>query len=310
LAKNALPPGPNFQLANAGGHAILCFGVGRNATNQPRPATASSLWQPTKPASDYTDDEVLATPISFHLAKATGFPPRDNLPFCRQAIDQMWDKQRATRLAGPIAVLFEALDAAKEAGDSFVVNRDGSFKPVKKTAATAAEGGRVRNSDYAKFIGQGNTPLNPKAQHGGFVHEVSQARTTERNGTYELVILPGIKGNKVCEEMQAKLYQYPANGAKLPVICYPPLKGERPAHRKGESLRIDDDVIEVASMSQMMKMSALAQPQTPAVLFKLADLLRSQPATPVTAKDEDEDEDEDEANASAILDDTEFGSDD
>jgi hypothetical protein len=270
------------------------------------------LWQPTKAANDYTDDEILKTPVFARLSEATGLPAKDNLPFARGAIDEMWRKQRATRLAGPIATLFAALDAAKEAGDSFIVNRDGSFKPAKKAAASAAEGGRFKNSDYARFIGQGNTPLHPKAKHGGFVIEVTQARTPNRNGLFELVISPGVKGNKACEEMRAKLYQYPTNGAKMPVISYPPLKGERADHRKGLSLDVNDDVVEVASMSGMMKASILGQPQTPAVQFKLVDLVRKPGASAESAEDEDEDEDAEEANTKAILgsDDEEYGSDD
>jgi len=272
--------------------------------------TSTTLWQPTKAASDYDDNEVQQTPIFARLAEATGLPAKDVLPFARGAIDEMWRKQRESRYKSPILALYAAFDAGKEVGDSFIVNRDGSFKPAKKAAASAAEGGRFKNSDYARFIGQGNTPLHPKARHGGFVIEVTQARTPSRNGAFELVVLPGIKSNKACEEMQAKLYQYPANGAKVAVISYPPLKGERADHRKGINLRVDDDVVEVASMSGMMRASLLGQPQTPAVQFKLVDLLRKSGTT--TATSEDADEDEDEANTTAILgsDDEEYGTDD
>lgn len=275
--------------------------------------TSTTLWQPSKAASDYDDNEVQQTPIFARLAEATGLPAKDVLPFARGAIDEMWRKQRATRLAGPIAVLYAALDAAKEVGDSFIVNRDGSFKSAKKAAASAAEGGRFKNSDYARFIGKGNTPLHPKARHGGFVIEVTQARTPNRNGVFELVILPGVKGNKACEEMQAKLYQYPTNGAKMPVISYPPLKGERADHRKGISLRVDDDVVEVASMSGMMKASILGQPQTPAVQFKLVGLLRKSggPTSTSESTDEEDEEDAEEANTTAILgSDEEYNADD
>ena len=273
--------------------------------------TTGMLWQPTKAASDYTDDEILKTPVFARLSEATGLPAKDNLPYARGAIDEMWRKQRQTRLAGPIAAFFAAIDGAKEVGDSFIVNRDGSFKPAKKAAASAAEGGRMKNADYAKFIGQGNTPLHPKARHGGFIHEVTQARTPNRNGIFELVILPGIKGNKACEDMQAKLYQYPTNGAKCAVISYPPLKGERADHRKGVSLRVDDEVVEVASMSGMMKASILGQPQTPAEVFGLRKLLKAGTAAPTASDDEDEDEDVEEANTKTILgSDEEFGSDD
>jgi len=274
--------------------------------------TNVTLWQPSKAAADYTDEEVLQTPVFARLSEATGLPAKDNLPFARGAIDEMWRKQRQSRFAGPIAALYSLFDAAKEVGDSFIVNRDGSFKPLKKTAASASEGGRMKNPDYAHFIGQGNTPLHPKARHGGFIIEVTQARTPARNGVFELVIGPGITGNKVCDVMTAKLYQYPANGAKMPVISYPPVKGERADHRKGISLLRNDDVVEVAAMSGMMKASVLAQPQTPAELFGLRKLLKAAPvASAVPAAIEDEDEDEDEANANAILDgDKEYGSDD
>jgi hypothetical protein len=225
----------------------------------------------------------------------------------------MWRKQRQTRFASPVAALFAAFDAVKEqVGESVIINRDGSFKPAKKAAASASEGGRMKNPDYARFIGQGNVPLHPKARHGGFVIEVTQARTPARNGVFELVIGPGIAGNKACDVMTAKLYQYPSNGAKMPVISYPPLKGERADHRKGLHLTRNDDVLEVPSMSGMMKASVQQQPQTPAELFGLRKLLKAIPvAAPTSEVIEDEDEDEEETNASAILNgDTEFGSDD
>jgi len=180
-----------------------------------------------------------------------------------------------------------------------------------------SEGGRFKGSDYARFIGRGNG--HPKARHGGFVIEMNQSKNVARNGHYELVISQGIKGNVVTEEFTAKLYSYPANGQKTPVISYPPLQGERAEHRKGLKLTRNDSVIEVASMSGMMKASLLGTPQTPAVQFKLVDLLRkecgqSQESGGNSSDSSDadmDDEDPVEENTSAILgDEEEFDADD
>lgn len=283
--------------------------------------TNATLWQPTKAVSEYTDDEVEQTPIFQRLMEATKgvLSAKDVLPHARGAIEEMWRKQRAVRYAAPIAALFAAFDGANEqVGDSVVVNRDGSFRPAKKAAASAEAGGRFKNADYARFIGKGTLvdgKPHPKAKHGGFILEQTQARNTNRNGTFELVILAGIKGNKACEDVLVKLYQYPSSGAKAPVIQYPPLKGERADHRKGLNLRVDEDVIEVSSMSNMLKQSLLQMPQTPAQMFGLTEMVRKPgaPAAPASSSD-DEDEDEptvdaDEAAANAALD-AEFGQDD
>jgi hypothetical protein len=134
-------------------------------------------------------------------------------------------------------------------------------------------GGRMKDSDYATFIGQ------------TFTHEVKMAKNPILNGRYQLRILDGNLASKVCTKFRAELHQTLDCGAKMPVIVYPPSKGERADHRKGAKLRVDEKIIEIASMSGMMRASVLLLPQTPAVVFKLAHKQASQDE--ITYTDED-----------------------
>jgi len=129
---------------------------------------------------------------------------------------------------------------------------------------------RFTSADHAHFIGQ------------TFVYEVKAAKNPLRNGSYQLHILPGDPTSQVCTEFRAELHQILNSGYQAPMIVYPPAKGERREHRRGANLRNDHEIIEVASMSSMMKMSMLGSPMTPAVVFKLAEKLPPPPPPPPT----------------------------
>jgi len=289
-------------------------------TQQTVTETEYEAWRPTKGADAYTDDELRQTPLFERMRKlcimqvgSTKTPLSEEplLRIARNAISEMWEQIQTIRFAPQAQALFAALDGgnfwpnSQQQGDAVIVGRDGSVKPAKRAAASAAEGGRFKPQDYARFIKRGNG--HKSAQHGGFVHVVSQAKNEARNGEYELVILPGIQGNQVTDVFSAKLYQRPANGAKLPVICFPPIKGTKKDHRAGLNLRRDDQVIEVSSMSKMLKESGMNNPQTPSIVFGLDALLQQEVAAQggtaqAAPRAEDEDEDED-ANAASLLDD-------
>jgi hypothetical protein len=90
---------------------------------------------------------------------------------------------------------------------------------------------------------------------------------SSRNGYYRFRIVPGHNQNAVCGLYCAELTQFPLNGAIMPRIIFPPISGNRNIRRE------DDEIIEVPSMSHMMRASLLQSAQSPAVFFDLRQYL-------------------------------------
>jgi len=143
---------------------------------------------------------------------------------------------------------------------------------------------RFSHDDYARLIGRGDdaakqqemldlfckesgqTTLKPIFV-GGFLMSKTEMRHSEKNGIYEFVLEPGDPNNALTSKFVAKLYQYTFDLKQHPVISYPPASGDK------INLVVDSNTREVASMSQMLKASAVKGAMTPAVAFGLAQHL-------------------------------------
>jgi len=111
---------------------------------------------------------------------------------------------------------------------------------------------------------------------GGYLLTKTQMRSAAKDGVYKLVLEPGDPDNQICSFFKAKLYQFPFDGAQVPVISFPPeVAGPGWSGDKYEGLIVSDDVIEVVSMSQMLKTSILNGAQTPAIVFGLVEALQN-----------------------------------
>lgn len=145
------------------------------------------------------------------------------------------------------------------------------YRYTKRDSSALESGARFKMADYATFIGQ------------TFTKKVEQSKQASRNGTYELRVLPGDPSNHACHEIRLELHQTTDDGLKHPVVVFPPAKGEREDHRRGLHLQQDVDIVEVASISGMMKQSVLCIPQTPAVTFGLVEsYMKQQAALPAS----------------------------
>lgn len=257
-----------------------------------KPADEYEPWSPNKPIEDVSDDELKASPLFARIKQASTFPGPGGkmlslpdeavLPLVREAWGDAFKQMQVSAFSEVILAVFDALDEAGIEHDNEITvrRRDG----VGEYKLPRSGGTRFKHDDYAEMIGygEGDEKLQKLAKHGGFIVKKTGMKKAEKNGTYELVIEPGIKGNSITEKFKATLYQYPDDGRKMPAIVFPPVSGDK------NKLRSDDDVREVASMSKMMKSSALNVPQTPAVIFDLGSKL-------ATIRGENPDEESDEA---------------
>ena len=278
--------------------------------------TETDTWVPEK--SDYTDEEIKATPVFQRIrsgvsvqtgGKTINLPDDSILPLARDAIKEMWETLQSSRFSDSISGVFAALDAAGvDHGNEVLIRRNEEGVCSHKRTKT---GGRKRFSHegYARLIGYGEDteksevykqaleklrkagydPL--KVLHGGFLITKNQMKNPNKNGVFELVIEAGVKGNKLCEAFTARLYQFPDAKQAVPVITFPPESGD-----KGK-LKVNDAVLEVASMSQMMKNSIIQGAQTPAVQFGLVEHLKAL-GEDVSGLEEDGEEDADADAAS------------
>lgn len=103
---------------------------------------------------------------------------------------------------------------------------------------------------------------------GGYLLHKTGMRSEERNGWFELRVLPGDPDNNICHMFRVELHQYPTNDASLPVIAFPPASGDR------GSCVVNETIIEVSSMSELMQCSILSAVQTPSVLFGLGSVVQ------------------------------------
>jgi len=233
--------------------------------NSPVVTPTLNDWEPVKPADDYSDDEIRLLPF-FKGLHAT--LPAMALPLSRNAIAIAWaEKQAKSPRRKAVDALFVILAAENMNDDRYVVGKDGSVTPLRpagRAAKPVEEGGRCSGKDYAKFIGKGNN--HAAQQHGGFVREVS-GRSLARSGIIELVIGPPLPGSNV--PYSAKLYQRPVAGAEAPVISYPPVNPD--------NLVSNQKIVEVRSISHMMRKSFVQTNQTPIVYFNLRDILKGSP---------------------------------
>ena len=252
-----------------------------------------STWVPTK--DTYTDEEILTTPVFQRIkqdvsvtgpgGKTIQLSDESILPLARDAIREMWNTLQSSRFDSVIAGVFEALDASEvDHGDEVIIRRNAegicSYKPTKNAGRK-----RFSHEGYAKLIGIGaheesdtyktaidklkKAGYNPaKDLAGGFLLVKNQMKNSSKNGVFELVIEEGDEANKLAGNFKATLFQYPDNKAKVPCVVFPPASGD-----KGK-LIVNDDVLEVPSMSRMMKESILQGAQTPAVMFDLVQRLK------------------------------------
>lgn len=276
-------------------------------------ATDYSTWVPAK--EEYTDDEIRSTPLYERLkascavpgpgGKTIVLPDEAILPIAHNTIKEMWANLNRSRFSDDILHVFERLDEAKiDHGNEVIIRRSddgqvGTYKPTKGAGRK-----RFSHDGYAKLIGFGEdtssetwkqaieriTKSGHKKLHGGFVLLKSQMKNPAKNGVFELLIEKGDTENKLCSSFTARLFQYPDNGAKVSVVQFPPKSGSK------DTLVINDEVTEVASMSQMMKQSILQGAQTPAVMFGLIEKLKllGEDTSDLEAEGEEE---EDEAPA-------------
>lgn len=231
--------------------------------------TKTKTWLPDKAPENYSDVEVTETPVYKKMEKALpGSAVPVILSVTREALRGLWEEIKNDPLVSSIRDVFRLAveQGAVDADGSLLINGDGSYSIPGKAGREVSDGGRFKAKDYVEFIGKGNN--HPKAQHGGFVREVVQAKVPSRNGTYELVISAG----KDAKTFSVKLHQRPANGAALPVVSFPPVDPKNPV--------VSAQIVEVKSMAQLLRQSILNMPTSPAVWFGLKTTLQKVPQGP------------------------------
>lgn len=240
-------------------------------------------WEPPCSVEDATDEQLKASPIYERVRNIGGIvlPDESALPI----VKEMWAKAQEAleqeRYSDSILALFALLDTNDVEHDGEIiirrvaVNEDdedsdhiGRYKVPRKKGSRS----RFKLSDYAKLVGYGDdreSDTGKLSEHGGFVLKKTAMKNAERNGVYELCFDEGDPQNEVCPDFTARLYQRTDDGASHAVITFPPASGDK------KKLVQDDKIFEVTSMSQMMKQSVLQHPQSPGVVFDLADKLKA-----------------------------------
>lgn len=273
-------------------------------------------WTPPCSAEDATDEQLRESPIYERVRNPTGtgniiLPDEAVLPIVRDAWKRAAEAVEQERYSDAILALFDLFDENNvEHSDEITIRRvsagedgdDEVFIGRYKVPRKKGSRSRFKHSDYARLVGYGEDPdteLGKLAKNGGFIIKKTAMKHTERNGVYELCFDEGDSKNEVCGDFTARLYQYTDDGNTHPVIVFPPASGDK------KKLVQDDKTFEVTSMSQMMKQSVLEHPQSPGVVFDLAERLK---AIDEAEKGEDSDntgddaKPEDGSQAAALLD--------
>jgi hypothetical protein len=279
--------------------------------------TEYEVWVPTCPETDADDDAIIASPMFRSIKEAGAFvvggkkmtlPDAQVLPIARNYWQKAWEAAQAAVYSDDIVAFFERVNEGRE-NPVLALNitlregDDGEWIGSYTEPKSTKKKSRFRHDSYRLLIGYGeedrategenlkrkrDDDLIKLAKHGGFILVKMGSQTASKNGTFEFVLSEGDENNKVCPDFRAVLYQYAADGRKLPEIVFPPASGDK------NVLRSDEDVVEVSSMSKVMKRSILGGAQTPAVMFALSEVLA------IAEEDVDEDEsDEDESEAEA-----------
>ena len=202
-------------------------------------------WQATKPAADYSNEELKATSI-FTAMKAS-FPGHEDavlLTLVRGAVDQHWELQRTTRVRDAVLKVFEVLGGAGEQ----VISPDGSVRPYRQAASPTKKQGagtRFKLADYVKHIGEQIEPRTPPV------------KKQERKGTYTLRVEAPTPGTG--KPVTLRLVQDLEQGS-APDIVFP-----RPPEAEDS-----DGVVYVNTATDVLRRSMLALPKSPAVYFGLA----------------------------------------
>jgi hypothetical protein len=268
-------------------------------------------WEPTLPEKEVDDATVKASPLFRRIKEASQFSgpggklmqlsDEQVLPIARETWQEAFEARQRSRFSASIITLRDDIRKDGYEGNEWICRvrtlddgtEVGEWKPLRKGGKRT----RFRHEDYAELVGYGEDPnsdLGKLAKHGGFVIRKTQMKNASKNGTYEFVLEPGQEGNEVCDSFVAKLYQYPDDGAHLPVIIFPPKSGDK------KKCQVDDQVVEVGSMSQVMKASKLQGAQTPAIVFDLAERLKGLRDDDETDEGEKEPEDA-EASVADLL---------
>lgn len=274
-------------------------------------------WEPDRAPEDYDDDALKATPLFAQLREATGYnvagtrrylPDTEVLSIARGAMKEIWEARESGQDSEDVLSLFdkfierEGEEKVIESKNTIICTRvevgtndDGD--PIWEGRAklkSSGRGKRFGHDDYNALIGYGEDPESDLAKlareklgdryGGGFLLHKTGMKKAAKNGLYEFRILDAETvekdgkqvPNEVCDKFVAELHQYPEDGRKVPVIRFPPRSGDK------KDCRVTEDIIEVPSMSKMMKESELNGAQTPAVVFSLSD---------VQVEDDDNDDD-------------------
>lgn len=265
------------------------------------PQSIVNIFVPPKSPNEIDDDQLLELPATIIIAKLMGLTGHRLRGACRSLYDDTYGAAQDNRIARAIRVIFDKLKGIGQLtlrqGDNprsnpdvaalldVLIAEDNLTADVEEINITRDGGHRLRRSrrrhrfghaDYARLEGYGEDPSSYLGQAavaalggrygGGFVMHKQQMRTASKNGWYEFRILPGNPDNEVCSLFRAELHQTTDDGVAHPVIAYPPSSGDK------RSLAVSANIVEVPSMSRMMRESALAGAQTPAVVFDLVNI--------------------------------------
>ena len=259
-------------------------------------------------------DAQLEKTDTFKKVKTFGLSEEATLGIARDILSQLWREQANDRLRSAIQALFkrrkddtitiyrdEKADAflpkTKGLRQVFEVLQDNGTRFRNAKSITFSRQGsccldvsgsnrtRFSHDDYARLIGRGDDTAKQQEMIdifcresnqsswkpvfvGGFLMAKTGMRREEKNGIYELVLEPGDPNNALTYKFVAKLYQYTFDLKQHPVIIYPPASGDK------SNPAASSEIVEVGSMSQLMKTSQLNGAMTPAVVFGLVEQLQ------------------------------------
>lgn len=257
-------------------------------------------WEPDRAPEEYDDETLKATPLFDSIRESCAFsvggqtrylPDSEVLNIARTALKDIWEARESGQDSDDVLALFEKFieregeQAVRDANNTIIctrvevgTNEDGPQYEGRAKLKSAGRGKRFGHDNYAALIGYGEDPesdLYKQAREklgdryeGGFVLHKTGMKKASKNGYYEFRILPPEKtrdgkDNEVCDKFVAELHQFPEDGRKVPTIRFPPRSGDK------KDCEVSDNIVEVPSMSKMMKESELKGAQTPAVVYGL-----------------------------------------
>lgn len=196
-------------------------------------------WQPIKPSSEYTDEEVIATELYQAQVALNGeLSQPDVLALTRDNIDRKWAAMQDEKRRETVENIDRMLRDLGEEATQVIIDRETKTIIVHKAKPKVR---RWRAEDYAARI-------------GGVYRKVHRSNNPARAGEYVLHIEPPHPGSSVPFKTRVVC----PSGLE---VAYPPRDPENPQMVEG--------FYEATSMGRMMKMSSAATAHSPAVFFGL-----------------------------------------